>query len=208
MWLLDTSTCRKRLKNPFMRKTVEDGSELVTLGSFIRMEVLKLLVSFHPFFISTKNPQPFLPDRKKDLVKLQHGEYLSLGKIESELKTCQIVENICVYADSTKTYCIALVQPAEKALADLATSIGVITKGSSEKKFEELCRDDRVLKAATSFIGEYGRRRNLNKFEIPTKISLCEEAWTPDSGLVTAAFKIKRKEIQTKYREEIKRLYS
>ncbi|KAL7012110.1 hypothetical protein ACKWTF_014638 [Chironomus riparius] len=38
-------------------------------------------------------------DRKKDLVKLQHGEYLSLGKIESELKTCPIVENICIYAD-------------------------------------------------------------------------------------------------------------
>ena len=39
-------------------------------------------------------------DRKKDLVKLQLGEYVSLGKVESQLKTHPLVENICVYADS------------------------------------------------------------------------------------------------------------
>ncbi len=35
-------------------------------------------------------------DRKKDLVKLQHGEYVSLGKVEAVLKTCDVVDNICV----------------------------------------------------------------------------------------------------------------
>ena len=35
-------------------------------------------------------------DRKKDLVKLQGGEYVSLGKVESLLKTHPAVENICV----------------------------------------------------------------------------------------------------------------
>ena len=39
-------------------------------------------------------------DRKKDLVKLQLGEYVSLGKVESQLKTHPLVENICVYGDS------------------------------------------------------------------------------------------------------------
>ena len=32
--------------------------------------------------------------------------------------------------------------------------------------------------------------------------------WTPDSGLVTAAFKIKRKEIVNKYQDEIEKLYA
>jgi long-chain acyl-CoA synthetase len=34
-------------------------------------------------------------DRKKDLVKLQMGEYLSMGKVESVLKTNSLIEN-CV----------------------------------------------------------------------------------------------------------------
>ena len=40
----------------------------------------------------------YIRDRKKDLVKLQHGEYVSLAKIETALITCPIVDNICVYA--------------------------------------------------------------------------------------------------------------
>ena len=53
-------------------------------------------------------------DRKKDLVKLQFGEYVSLGKVESEMKTCPLVENICVYGDPTKMFIIALVVPSAK----------------------------------------------------------------------------------------------
>ena len=41
--------------------------------------------------------------RKKDLVKLQSGEYVSLGKVEALLKTCSLVENICVYGDPVRS---------------------------------------------------------------------------------------------------------
>lgn len=37
-------------------------------------------------------------DRKKDLVKLQAGEFVSLGKVEAALKNTPLIENICVYA--------------------------------------------------------------------------------------------------------------
>ena len=50
-------------------------------------------------------------DRKKDLVKLQFGEYVSLGKVEAVLKTCPVVENVCIYGESTKSYCVALLVP-------------------------------------------------------------------------------------------------
>ena len=41
----------------------------------------------------------FSTDRKKDLVKLQAGEYVSLGKVESALKNCPLIDNICAYAN-------------------------------------------------------------------------------------------------------------
>ena len=59
-------------------------------------------------------------DRKKDLVKLQFGEYISLGKVEAVLKACPYVENICIYGDSFKSYCVALVTPDAKNLKELA----------------------------------------------------------------------------------------
>lgn len=56
-----------------------------------------------------KNGKLKIVDRKKDLVKLQLGEYVSLGKVEAQLKTHHLVENICVYGDPYKKYTVALV---------------------------------------------------------------------------------------------------
>lgn len=46
------------------------------------------------------------------------------------------------------------------------------------------------------------------RFEVPTAITLCKEVWSPDMGLVTAAFKLKRKDIQERYQSEINRMYA
>lgn len=48
----------------------------------------------------------------------------------------------------------------------------------------------------------------LERFEVPAAVKLCTEVWSPDMGLVTAAFKIKRKDIQERYKEDIKRMYA
>lgn len=45
------------------------------------------------------SPCPTSTDRKKDLVKLQAGEYVSLGKVEAALKNCPYIDNICAYAN-------------------------------------------------------------------------------------------------------------
>lgn len=47
----------------------------------------------------------------------------------------------------------------------------------------------------------------LERFEIPQKIRLSSEPWTPETGLVTDAFKLKRKELKTHYQEDIERMY-
>ena len=50
-------------------------------------------------------------DRKKDLVKLQGGEYISLSKIEVILKLLPFVENCCVCANPLKSTCVVLISP-------------------------------------------------------------------------------------------------
>ncbi|XP_052758691.1 long-chain-fatty-acid--CoA ligase 4 isoform X3 [Galleria mellonella] len=142
-------------------------------------------------------------DRKKDLVKLQAGEYVSLGKVEAELKTCPIVENICVYGDSSKTYTVALVVPNPRHLAELAARLGL-----PDRDFDQLCHNTAVEKAVVKELADHARKCGLEKFEVPAAVKLCTEVWSPDMGLVTAAFKIKRKDIQERYKEDIKRMYA
>ncbi len=59
-------------------------------------------------------------------VKLQYGEYVSLGKVEALLKTCPVVENICIYGDSTQSFCVALVVPDRNKLTNMAEKLGLV----------------------------------------------------------------------------------
>ncbi|CAH1104812.1 unnamed protein product [Psylliodes chrysocephalus] len=143
-------------------------------------------------------------DRKKDLVKLQAGEYVSLGKVEALLSTNALVDSICVYAESTKSYCIALVVANPDNLKKLAAGKLNITN----KTFEQLCDDKEVNKIAYQVIVDHSKKVKLEKFEIPEKIKLVKEIWTPETGLVTATFKLKRKEIQKFYAKDLKEIYA
>jgi len=141
-------------------------------------------------------------DRKKDLVKLHHGEYVSLTKVETELKGCEFVDNICVYGDSFKSYLVALVAPNPKSLKKLAESLG-----KKSTNMRELCEDKTITKRVSDAVIEYAKSAGLQKTEIPTKYKLCHEEWLPDAGLVTAAMKIRRKNIQIFYQKDINNLY-
>ncbi|XP_076763452.1 acyl-CoA synthetase long-chain [Xylocopa sonorina] len=142
-------------------------------------------------------------DRKKDLVKLQLGEYVSLGKVESELKTCPVVENICVYGDAHKAYTVALVVPNQYYLEEIAKNAGI-----AGKSLEELCNNKQIERLVLQELVEQAAKSNLQKFEIPGAVKLVAEQWSPDMGLVTAAFKLKRKAVQERYQQEINRMYA
>ncbi|KAI1304658.1 Long-chain-fatty-acid--CoA ligase 4 [Halotydeus destructor] len=139
-------------------------------------------------------------DRRKDLVKLQNGEFISLGKIESELKGSPLVENICVVADPNQTSCVALVIPNKSALKRLVTKHNLPV---GDDLYHPSVND-----VALKEIVEYANQTKLRRLEIPKRIKLCKEEWTPSNNLVTAALKIKRKEIQKFYTKDIAELYA
>jgi len=53
-------------------------------------------------------------DRKKDLIKLAAGEYVSLGKVENALKQVQGIGACVVFAQSNKGHCVAIVSQPER----------------------------------------------------------------------------------------------
>ena len=127
---------------------------------------------------------------------------MSLGKVESLLKTCPIIENICVYGDSSEAFVICLVVPDRNKLTEMAENLNLATIS-----FEEMCSDATITSEVLKELTSHGKKVKLEKFEIPGAATLCPELWTPESGLVTAAFKLKRKPIQDYYQKELKHMY-
>ena len=135
-------------------------------------------------------------------MKLQGGEYVSYGKVESVLKTHALIESICLYADPTKDYVVAVAVPNQPALKELAESMAI-----TDTSPDALCKNQKILTTVITTLSTYGSKNGLEKFELPKKITLVTDEWTPDSGLVTAAFKIRRKQVVARYKQEIDMLY-
>ena len=62
------------------------------------------------------------------------------GKVESQLKTHPLVENICVYADSFQSHTVAIMVPIQNSLIKLAQELG---KASMD--YESLCKDNEMI---------------------------------------------------------------
>ena len=137
-------------------------------------------------------------DRKKDLAKLQGGEYVSLGKVESTLAACPAVAQIMVYAESSENFCVALIVPDiagfKQAGLDLADEAEAV---ASREAHEEAMKQ--IKKAA---------RGKLNKFETPQKFMLVGPEWTPENGLLTAAMKLKRPVLKKRYLAQLESMYA
>ena len=90
--------------------------------------------------------------------------------------------------------------PIKAALLSLARSYNGKTESHS---YEDMCNDPGLVSEVLKILAAHGKNNGLEKFEIPTKIQLCPEVWLPDSGLVTAAFKLKRRAIQDQFQSSI-----
>jgi len=142
-------------------------------------------------------------DRKKDLVKLQQGEYVALSKVEGTVKLVPLVENALCHADPVNTFCTVLVCPMLIALTAWAKA-----KGLGED-LEEACKHPDLGKEILANIAKLAKGK-LAKFEIPTKVFVVppSRTWTPENDLLTAAMKLKRKPIHNAFETEIAQMYS
>ncbi|KMU91228.1 long-chain-fatty-acid-CoA ligase 1 [Coccidioides immitis H538.4] len=141
-------------------------------------------------------------DRKKNLVKSLNGEYIALEKLESIYRSAHVVANICIYAAPDQSKPVAIIVPAEPALHQLAQQNGI--KGDS---IGTLVHDSKLNSIILREMQQAGRAGGLRPFEIIEGVVLSDEEWTPQNGFTTAAQKLQRKKIITKFQKEIDRAY-
>lgn len=199
--------------SPMPRGEIVIGGPNVTLGYFKNEEKTKEVYKvdergmrwFYTGDIGRFYPDGCLEiiDRKKDIVKLQHGEYVSLGKVESALIVSPYVDNIMLHADPFHNFCVALVVAASHALEEWA-----LKRGISYSDFSDLCQKEETVKEVHGSLIKAAKQAKLDKFETPAKIKLLPEPWTPESGLVTAALKLKREVIRKAFADDLANLYA
>ncbi|KAL7979972.1 hypothetical protein Chor_004441 [Crotalus horridus] len=129
------------------------------------------------------------------------GEYVSLGKVEAALKNCPLIDNICAYAKSNQSYVISFVVPNQKKLTALAEQRGM------SDSWINICNNPVMESEVLKEIKDTANKMKLERFEVPIKVRLSPEPWTPETGLVTDAFKLKRKELKNHYLNDIERMY-
>lgn len=142
-------------------------------------------------------------DRKKDIVKLQHGEYVSLGKVEAALMASPYVDSIMLHAEPSHSHCVALIVASRAAVEEWARKEGI-----EYENFSSLCSNERTVKEVINSLQKIGKSAKLQKFEIPSKVKLLSDPWTPESGFVTAAMKLKRENLRKAFAEDLKELYN
>jgi len=142
-------------------------------------------------------------DRVKNLVKLSHGEYVALENLESKFKASPYVDMICMYADSTEPFTVALVVPAKARLTEWAEAKGI----PEAQDFEALCKNNQAKAVILADILSIGKAQRMKTFEMPKAVFLCPEEWTPQNNMLTAAMKLKRGPITDAFKDQIKEMY-
>lgn len=136
-------------------------------------------------------------DRKKNLVKLSGGEYIAIERLESVYKSCNLVSNICVHANSDAKQPMGIIFPREDNLKAAIKRAGI-----QEAELDELCKNKQVAKLVMDDVNQAGKKAGFKSLEMLQCVLL-----VPEELAMTAAQKLSRKDIQKKYEADIKKVY-
>ena len=161
---------------------------------------------FHTGDVGAMTPEGQLRivDRKKDLVKLQMGEYVALSKVENAMKQSNLVDQALCYALSSKSATVGLVVPAVKPLRAWAEANGLPEASTS---WEQLCAAPGAAAAVLDSVQKACKASKLAPFEVPAALGLVAEPWTPENDALTAAMKMKRQVITKVCAAQLDALY-
>lgn len=78
--------------------------------------------------------------------------------------------------------------------------------GGASGDDDALLRSEAATKAVLEDLREAGRRAGLARWEVPVRVRLVAGPWTPENGLVTAALKVRRLNVQAAFKKDVEAL--
>ncbi len=150
--------------------------------------------------MSAKTRAISIVDRKKNIFKLQQGEYVAAEKVENTYMKGERLAEIFIHGESTESFVIAIAVPHHKPLQELAASKNI--EGSPE----QLCKNDAIRADMVAYLNKIGKEAGLQSFEQAKNIYLEFEPFM-NKGILTNTMKIQRHEARKFYRPVIDQLY-
>ena len=141
-----------------------------------------------------------ITDRKKELLKTAGGKYIAPQPIEMMVKRNKFVANAMMYGDRRK-FPLILIVPNFDNLERWAHERGL----TYATRAELLRMPDVQAKVEREVMDML---RELAKFETPKKVLLLEDDFTIENGELTPTLKVKRREVEKRYKALIDASYS
>jgi long-chain acyl-CoA synthetase len=140
-------------------------------------------------------------DRKKNIFKLAHGEYVAPEKLEQVFRNTPGISEIYVHGNSLKSVLVGVVNLDEKPAMKLAESNGI-----KAANFEELCKKPEMVELLKKQLRQTADENGLKGFERIADLYIDPKPFA-DSDLITTTFKLKRPEAAKYYKEILDKLY-
>ncbi|KAF1743920.1 hypothetical protein MXB_3661 [Myxobolus squamalis] len=135
-------------------------------------------------------------DRKKDIIKLQHGEYVSLVKVESTIAKNDMIDLVCVAPTKSMVSLVALIIPNRERTKKYLLKEGIINE---DLDIQDILENSTTTNLISDIIKSSLKNSDLNRHEFPTSFFILPDIWTPESNLITPTLKLKRVEINKQY---------
>ncbi|KAF2811883.1 long-chain-fatty-acid-CoA ligase/ protein binding protein [Mytilinidion resinicola] len=148
-------------------------------------------------------------DRKKNVLKLSQGEYISPERLENVyLANLGWLATAYVHGDSYQSFLVGIFGIAPDSFAAFAGKVlGETIDHLDLAKLNEACQNPRVVKAALAAFDKVGKKNKFNSYERVRSIKLFIDPFTIDNELLTPTLKLKRPQAAKKFRDHIDELY-
>lgn len=142
--------------------------------------------------------------RVKALAKNALGEYVALESLEATYAGNALVvpNGICVLVHPHRAY-IAAVALTDEAKCRKFLEANPTIKG----EWPSVVSTEEFRKKAIESLAATAKGAGKKPFEFIKEIRFYAEEWTPENGILTAASKLKRREIDAKYADDIKQMF-
>jgi len=142
-----------------------------------------------------------ITDRKKDLIKTSGGKYVAPQKLEGTLKSlCPYLNQVLVHGNA-RNFCSALVTLDEEGIQSWAAEHGL-----GGKSIKDIAKDEQVVAMVQAAVDNLNK--DLASYETIKKFAILPEDFTVENGLLTASLKVKRKVVETKYKDVLDGFYA